>query len=288
MHQYFLLFVLSVSFLSTTMSQKVIPLPSSSIENIEWYTPERRFISTSWNTEVITNVSQADMTMYLPDVTLNLGTAIVICPGGGMYGLSITKEGIEVAEWLQKRGIAAFVLKYRLVPTGEDGTVEITDNWEIDVNKKARQLLPYAKADAQNAIRYIRDNASALSINPDQIGIMGFSAGGAVTMEVAFSSDLTTMANFIAPIYPWMDIVDYKEPSSYSQPLFVACASDDPLELAPASIKLYNDWNHKGKQAELHIYAKGGHGFGMDKQGLPSDNWIEDLGDWLKMNGWMK
>ena len=96
---------------------------------------EKQYFSTIWNTEVVTNVSQPSLTVYAPEASVANGTAVVICPGGGFFALSINSEGIDAAKWLAARGVTAFVLRYRLVPTGEDGVKEymttITDRHKI-------------------------------------------------------------------------------------------------------------------------------------------------------------
>ena len=270
------------------MAQKIIKLPiTETDESIEWNKKEKQYFSEIWQTEVVTNVIKPTMQVFQPTPEKNTGAAVVICPGGGMYALSIESEGNQVAEWLAERGVTAFVLKYRLVPTGEDATKEmITDGVEL-VFGKAGNVLPLGISDGLNAIQYVRENAGEYKVDPDKIGIMGFSAGGAVTMGVAFNYYKTNKPNFIVPVYAWMDILPIGVSLKDAPPIFVVCASDDPLNLAPASVKLYSEWLKAGKSAELHMYAKGGHGFGMRKQDLPSDQWIERFGEWLGNEGFL-
>ena len=110
---------------------------------------------------------------------------------------------------------------------------------------------------------------------------MGFSAGGAVTMEAAYTSVMKNQPNFIAPIYPWMDIVDNQKVPLNKPPAFVSCANDDPLELAAPSVQIYQDWILAGAEAELHMFSKGGHGYGMNKINAPVDRWSQLLIDWI-------
>ena len=267
------------------VAQDVIQLPIEIADpDIQWHTEERQFHSTIWDTDVVTNVAEPSMIVYAPEGEAISDLALIICPGGGLYGHSIMSEGIEVAQYLNEFGVTAFVLKYRLVPTGEDGTKEVmTDGPQVEV--KAKQLLPLATSDAAQAIKYVRDNAETFGINPNKIGLMGFSAGGAVTMSLTYSASKDTRPNFIAPIYAWMNIVESGSVPPWPLPAFIACATDDPLRLAQASVQIYQDWVEKRQPAELHMYAEGGHGFGMRKQDLPSDLWIVQFKDWLVGQG---
>jgi predicted esterase len=110
---------------------------------------------------------------------------------------------------------------------------------------------------------------------------MGFSAGGAVTMEAAYTSISKNQPNFIAPIYPWMLIVDKQKVPLNKPPAFISCANDDPLMLATPSVQIYQDWISAGAEAELHMFSKGGHGYGMNKINAPVDRWSQLLIDWI-------
>lgn len=270
-----------MSFLKTN-SQEIVKIPTSGTpEDVIWENEERQFYNTIWETETVGNVTEPTMEVFRPEAGKANGTSVVICPGGGMYLLSIYSEGNEVAKWLAKEGVTGFVLKYRLVPTGDNGAEDL-ENDGAEVIPKAKNMLKYAREDALNAIRHIRFNSEKYGVDANKIGIMGFSAGGAVTMDVVYKCDEGSKPNFIAPVYAWMNIVDDLSPPEDAGPIFVVCASDDPLLLAPASVDLYNDWMKVGKSAELHMYSKGGHGFGMRVQDLPSDQWMSDFG-----SGWM-
>ena len=228
----------------------------------------------------IYNVVDPCLTVFRPKEGARSRTAIIIAPGGGFQRLSFKKEGTEVAEWLAERGITAFVLKYRLNHTMEGKP----SPGQADRYGKVVEL---AMQDGLEAVAYVRRNAEKYNIVPDRIGFMGFSAGGTVTMSVAMSAKDANRPNFIMPVYPYFAAaIGYKAPTE-KMPAFICVASDDGLRLVPQSIDIYNKWIAAGQEAELHIYEKGGHGFGMSKQGIPTDGWIERAGEWLKGRGLM-
>lgn len=232
------------------------------------------------------NVTQPSLTVYLPPAHLATGTGIVIAPGGGFHFLSVVNEGSEVAEWLNTFGVAAFVLKYRLVKSEtDDPFTEVST--KPDAMADMRSVFPYVTADGQAAVAYLREHARQFNLKTDQIGIIGFSAGGDVTMRTALFGEGNSRPNFAAPIYPAMiDLAEATVPTD-TMPLFVAVAADDQLGLMPASLKLFEKWTAAGKPAELHAYERGGHGFGMLKQYLPSDDWPKRFRAWLKLHGYL-
>jgi dienelactone hydrolase len=280
-----LLILLFPSFL---MAQEIIELPITvTNEAIKWTEEQSESYGKFWQTQVVANVAKPTMEVFLPKQDVANGTAVIIAPGGGMYGLSIESEGRQVARWLNEKGIAAFVLKYRLVPTEGDATEYISKDGP-NVEKKAMEVLPMASSDGLHAIEHVRENAAKYKVNPAKIGFMGFSAGGAVTMAVNFGAGKYNAPNFIVPVYAWMNVIPSYEVKKDSPPMLVICAADDPLGLAPASIKLYEDWFAKELLTELHMYSKGGHGFGMKTQNLASDKWIERFYDWALTEGFVK
>lgn len=263
------------------MGQEIVKLPvESQPEGVKWERKESSCFNSIWETQTVANVSSPIMEVFRSAPEKNTGAAVVICPGGGMYLLSIESEGNQVARWLADRGVTAFVLKYRLVPTGDNGVLDLNNDGPM-VEKKAKKLLEYAHRDALNAIEHIRSNSDKYAIDPGKIGLIGFSAGGAVTMEATYKSQEINRPDFIGPVYAWMNIVAEQEVPEYDPPAFIVCATDDPLFLAPGSVKIYSDWIKSGCTAELHMYSKGGHGFGMKKQNLPSDRWIERFREWM-------
>ncbi len=271
-------------FITSTKGQNPISLPVSTQSSVIWEGEEHQYYSDMWETEVVTNVSTPEMQVFLPPAAIANGTSVIVAPGGGLYALSIENEGNEVARWLNKKGITAFVLKYRLLPTGKDGVAEGMAMGEAIV-KKVAPILPLSIEDGLNAVSYVRQNADKWNLDPQRIGFMGFSAGGAVTMGVGTQAGDENKANFLVPVYPWTTVMAEYEVPEKAPPLFVICATDDPLILAPGSIELYSNWIQKGITAELHLYAKGGHGFGMEAQGLPSDAWISQFYEWAVSQG---
>ena len=147
---------------------------------------------------------------------------------------------------------------------------------------------PAMLQDAQRAIRTVRARAAEWKIDPNRIGIMGFSAGGTVTASLAFNYDTASKPNFVAPIYLAYDFLAKQSVPSDAPPMFIVAATDDQLGLAPQSVAIYQDWTAAKKPAELHLYQKGGHGFGMRPQNLPTDHWIDRFAEWLELQGLLK
>jgi len=285
-----------VLFLATLgAAQDVIPLypgtaPGSTQENY----PEKEYFSKSMDTEVVANVTKPSLTVFKPSPELRNGTAVVICPGGGFMALTITDHGTEVAKYMTARGVTAFVLKYRLVHTGEDAGQDFTALFadRQKFQETVGKIVPLAVADGLAAVTYVRQHASEWGVSPDRVGIIGFSAGGRVTAGVAFHYLPEGRPAFVAPIYGWGPggklSKDQAPVPGDAPPMFIAAATDDSFGLAPESIALYEKWTGAQKSAELHMYAKGGHGFGMRKQNLSTDHWIDSFADWLELQGWLK
>lgn len=268
-------------------AQDSIPLPVKMAENVTWTGGERHYFSPIWDTEVVTNVSLPSLEVFRPAEGTGNGAAVVVAPGGGLYGLSIESEGKQVARWLADKGFTAFVLKYRLVPTGMDGVkeiMELSNRNPQEMMAQVARVLPYSIADALEAVAYVRSQATAYQLDASKIGFMGFSAGGAVTMGVGYQGKGSSAADFIVPVYPWTDAYPVAPAPANAMPMLVICATDDPLGLAAGSTDLYSAWRESGKTAGLHMYSVGGHGFGMRAQGLPSDHWISRFYDWAKVH----
>ena len=158
----------------------------------------------------------------------------------------------------------------------------------INIDANGTDVVPLAVSDAFAAISHVRQNAKEYGVAPNRIGFMGFSAGGTVTASVAFQFAADTRPDFVAPISAYLGAVKPGDVPKDAPPMFLVAATDDQLGLAPDSVKLYSQWAASKKTAELHLYAKGGHGFGMRKQNLPTDHWIERFGEWLAMQGMLK
>ncbi|MCE2612683.1 alpha/beta hydrolase [Flavobacteriaceae bacterium D16] len=277
-----LLFTLFIFCLFPCAAQEIVELPHENPSNVAWADEPNAYYSNLWKTQVVTNVSKPTLEVFRPIGVASNGTGIIIAPGGGLYALSVNKEGKDVARWLNQKGITAFVLNYRLVPTGEDGVRELQTDGE-KVGEKIAPILPLSIADGLTAVSYVRENAKDLGISPDKVGFMGFSAGGSVTMGVAFNANTTNMPNFLVPVYAWMTIMGEYEVPEEAPPMAVICASNDYL--AQESISLYAEWQDSGIPSELHMYSKGGHGFGMLKQNLPSDTWLDRVYEWAVTEG---
>jgi acetyl esterase/lipase len=268
----------------------VVPIwPGPAPGSESWTQKESESAIPGTQIKIIQNVTRPTLTVFLPDPATSTGTAVIICPGGAFHFLTIDDEGTRVAKWLAARGVAAFVLKYRLTPTGDDLFKQIqaliADRSIYD--RIVKQLDPMITADGQQAVRVVRRNARKWNVSPDRIGLLGFSAGGYVVIREATNHDAESAPNFLGAIYPAVPS-DLTVPSD-APPLFELGADDDLL-VPPAKneIPLYTEWKRAGKAAELHIFSKGGHGFGIRKQNLPVDGWLELFGEWLGVQGLLK
>jgi acetyl esterase/lipase len=268
--------------------------PGAAPGSENWTQKETTFLSPQKETWV-RNVVKPTLTVYLPARAKANGTAIVVCPGGAFLFLAWEHEGTQVAEWLIEHGVAAFVLRYRLIDTG--ATEEDYKRISAEVMAHAQQPngatrpepppamaadIPLAAEDGRQAIRYVREHAAEFGVNPQRIGIMGFSAGGVVATEAAFQYDAVSRPDFVGAIYA--PVFGEVTAPADAPPLFIACANDDPISNR-AALKLAAAWQAANRPVETHVYSKGGHGFGMHNQGLPSDHWIERFGDWLAAQG---
>jgi acetyl esterase/lipase len=252
----------------------------------------------------ISRVSVPTLAMYTPAVPNEKKAAIIICPGGGYARLAASHEGSDVARVFNDWGITAFVLKYRL----PDDT--------IMVDKSTGPL-----QDAQRAIQMVRENAAKWNIDPAKIGIMGFSAGGhlASTASTHFNkavidnpNNISLRPDFSILLYPVISFTDSlahmgsrinligknasgEKINEYSNelqvspqtpPAFLVHAGDDKTVKVQNSIRYYEALLKNNVSGELHIYPKGGHGFGMNNK-TTSDKWMERLTNWLQGNGWL-
>ncbi len=275
---------------ATAPTPEVIQLwPGAPPGTADWTGPET--VSTiklpTGPIRMLGNVTTPTLTVVRPKPGTANGTAVIVIPGGGFMSLAIDHEGYQVADWLAARGVTAFVLKYRVRPN---------PNFRIpaDLRKHPERFqefmasfgagIPIAVADATQALRYLRANASKFGILPDRIGMIGFSAGAITTMGAVLNDDPSDRPNFAAPIYGAM--AD-KVPPKDAPPLFIVVAADDPAVPAPESIAIFNRWNTALLPAELHIYEKGAHGFGMTPQGKPVDGWTTAYEAWLRSHGWL-
>ncbi|MCB0602093.1 MAG: alpha/beta hydrolase [Saprospiraceae bacterium] len=238
---------------------------------------------------LVTNVSEPELFVYLPSPDKATGASVIICPGGGYWVLAIRHEGHDFAKWFQERGIAAFVLKYRLPEP------QIVSSREVPL------------LDAQRALELVRSNAPIWHINPDKVGIMGFSAGGHLAAWTSTQPISSTRPNFTILIYP---VIQMSGPNAHSgsrdrilgndpseqeaeahdpvvnvndetPPAFLVHAADDPAVPIRNSINYYQKLLEHHVPASLFTIPFGGHGFGMNAAGV---SWLPALEAWLQ---WM-
>lgn len=275
---------------STKAQQKVIQLYKGAAPGSENWAYNEQEYKPGTNDALVYNVSHPTLTVFPADPSKANGTAIIVCPGGGFYILAIAHEGTDVAHWLNKKGVTVFILKYRLGHSLTDNPgEELSENMKkSDFAEKVSPIIPLCISDGRAAIQYVRAHAAEYGINPEKIGIMGFSAGGTVAASTAFNYTAENRPDFVAPIYAYMPPSMQGAVPADAPPLFVAAATDDGLGLTSQSVGLYSKWLAAKKPAEIHIYEKGGHGFGMHKQNIPTDTWIDRFGDWLGLLGYIK
>jgi len=272
-----------------------IPLGTGGVEKQP--APESWF--RQWGEPMVRNVSTATLTPFLPDPAKANGTAVIVAPGGGFRWLSINNEGWKIAKALNERGIAAFVLKYRLQPTPPtlEGLKESMNRTFAAVTPSAGGAAAPAAAepprpplpdltnplqDAEAAYAMIVARAKEWNINPDRIGMMGFSAGARLTMDSALKSKSMKLL-FVAPIYGGMGPVEVPKDAP---PMFVAIAANDFL--FKGEFGLIESWYKAKRPVEFHLYQDGGHGFGMGYPGHPTYYWFEPFTHWLDHNGFLK
>jgi acetyl esterase/lipase len=226
---------------------------------------------------VVFDVVTPTLTVYLPEAAKATGTGIIIAPGGAFVALAIDLEANRVARWLQEKGIAAFVLKYRIIEKRQEG---------IPAGLNMDEAGKYGIADGIQAIKVVRQHATEWGISRDRVGFIGFSAGGMVTSGVLLQQDAAARPNFAAPIYggPFgaMPAIPPKLP-----PIFMAWAQDDDVA-RDAVTKFYDALISARIKPEAHIFSAGGHGFGMRKQGTSSDHWIDEFYYWLEAQGFTR
>jgi predicted peptidase len=286
-----LILVLSLLTASVAIAQqKVIPLydgPAPGSESWTWNEAEND--NNGWQTKVVYNVSKPTLTVFAPEPGKGNGTAIVIAPGGAFHALSINSEGFDVAQWLAQKGVTCFVLKYRLARSlTTDPVAEVNAKWgKPEFDQAIKETIPFVVADGKAAIAWVRKHAAEYQVETNRVGIMGFSAGGTVAASALFNYTAETRPDFAAPVYPFFPTEMLGTIANDAPPLFIVCASNDGLGLAPHSVDLYTKWLSTKHDAELHMYARGDHGFGMRKQNLPTDQWIERFGEWLNVQGLM-
>jgi acetyl esterase/lipase len=235
----------------------------------------------------ITNVSEPTVSIYRPERPN--GAAVLVCPGGGYGILAMEHEGTQVCEWLNQLGVTAVLLKYR-VPV--------------------RQFVPGFEPlqDAQRAMGILRKRAAEWGIDPQRIGILGFSAGGHLAVMTALHAnermyradpqwdDVDATPNFVVPVYPaylvskadHFALMPLCKPTEKAPPACLIHAHDDKgLTSSSGSALLYLEYKKLGIPAELHILSMGGHGFGMRRAGNPVNEWPQRVADWMRVSGFL-
>jgi len=296
-------FLLLSGIFSSSAQNQVIPLWNKIPNEIKAADYKEKESITDGKLQSTTQVTIPTLSIFIPKDAKPNQTAVIICPGGGYMHLAFDKEGTKVAEWFNSLGIAAFVLKYRL------------PNDLIMKNKNVGPL-----QDVQEAVRYVRQNAAKLNIDPNKIGILGFSAGGHLASTLSTHYDdkvyestykVSARPDFSLLMYPVIsmenqithkgsqtnllgnnpsqDLIDSysneKKVTSQTPPAFLIHATDDTVVIPENSINYYLALKKNGVKAELHLYEKGGHGFGLGVNDT-SKFWTRDCVEWLKANGY--
>lgn len=236
---------------------------------------------------LVRNVTRPTITPFLPDPAKATGAAVIVAPGGGFKMLSMDNEGWNVARWLADHGVAAFVLKYRLNTTPEDEAAfgaEIMAMFKAAAARRGQPIdirEPLATQDAIAALKLVRANASNWGVDPGRTGMIGFSAGAMTTLNAVTASKPGEGPSFIGYIYGPMGEIAVPE---NAPPMFAALAMDDDL-FGGQGFGIVDAWHKAGRGVELHVYEKGGHGFGMGKSGTTTPLLMDQFGAWLGARG---
>ena len=247
-----------------------------------------------WGDPMARNVSTATLTPFLPKPGTGNGAAVIVAPGGGFRWLSMGNEGWEVAQALNAKGIAAFVLKYRLQPTPESleglkASMERTFSAAAGTPASEgaprpappRWDLSNQLQDAEAAYALIVKRAQEWGVDTSRLGMIGFSAGAGLTMHSTLNSKTMKLA-FIGPIYGGMGPVEVPKDAP---PMFTAIATDDFLFRGQFGV--VKSWFDAGRPVEFHLYQNGGHGFGLGNPNRTSNRWFDAFVHWLDVNGFL-
>lgn len=286
-----------------TLERRLWPDGAPGSESWKW--TEATTVAPSGGRTIV-NVVDPTLTVYLPDVARDTGTGVIIAPGGGLRALAWDNEGTRAAEWLNSRGIAAFVLKYRTLqvapgpgrgggrggPPPGAGAAPAGGRQEMTIrngnanpapdNAELSALLRLAVSDAQQAVRIVRANAAEWRVDPARVGLMGFSAGGGVAIGAALSDQRDASPDFLISVYG-PSLQDVVVPG-HAPPLFIAVGNSH-FNVTNGCLALFEEWKAAGKPAELHIYDQISGPFGMTPRGLPVDSWTDRLHEWMVARG---
>ncbi len=266
-----------------------IPLNTGGVDNQP--APETWF--RQWGDPMARNISKATLTPFLPKKGKANGAAVIVAPGGGFRWLSLGNEGWEVAQALADKGIAAFVLKYRLHPTPES-----LDGFKESMNRTFAAATPPPSGtaapagpprmdlsnqleDAEAAYAMIVKRAAEWGVDTSRFGMIGFSAGAGLTMHSTLHSK-TMQLDFIGPIYGGMGPVEVPK---NAPPMFNVIASDDFLFRGQFGV--VESWFKAGRPVEFHLYQNGGHGFGLGNPDRTSNRWFDAFMHWLEVNDFL-
>jgi acetyl esterase/lipase len=250
---------------------------------------ESRVAGRPWT--AIYNVTRPTMVIYRPK-RANTGTTVVVFPGGGYQILAIDLEGTEVCDWLTARGVTCVVLKYRVPESGP--------HWDKACDCQKEPVAPMALQDAQRAIRLLRQRAAALKISPDRIGVLGFSAGGYLVADVSNhlqsayppvdeADRLSSRPDFAVALYPghlWdergLELHPRLKVDPHAPPTFLLQAQNDPVDDIRNSLVYFAALTKAKIPAEYHVYAEGGHAFGLRRTSAPITNWPALAETWMR------
>ena len=243
-----------------------------------------------YNSVFARNVTVATLTPFVPPAGKATGAAVIVAPGGGFRTLSMENEGWDVAKALAAKGVAAFVLKYRLVQTPADMAGFERSMAEMFSGTAKRPPAPkdpaveYASqiADARAAFALVRARAKTWHVDTDRVGMVGFSAGAMLTMSTALYGQDAKPA-FIGNIYGPLTAVTVP---ADAPPLFIALSADDPF-FGKGGYGLIDSWRAARRPVEFHLFEQGGHGFGMYRKATTSTGWFDSFTRWLGMHGYL-
>jgi acetyl esterase/lipase len=233
---------------------------------------------------VIRNVTRPTLTPFLPDRSKATGAAVILAPGGGMIFLAMPAEVTVRA--LTDRGIAVFVLKYRVEPTpAKVADLMVFFGKMQEQSKQGEVILANAggHADAEAAVRYVRANAARWSIEPKQVGLLGFSSGAQVSRSAAFAAAPEGRPDFVGLIYGAMDAA---EVPATAPPMFAAIAIDDAT-VPNVGFPIVEAWRKAKRPVELHAYQTGGHGFAQGGPHATHRLYLDQFTGWMTMQGFL-
>jgi acetyl esterase/lipase len=271
---------LQVAWAQVAPPAREIPLyPGVAPGSENWKYPERA--AGTADRPQAQNIVRPVLLYYPAERSSAAGTAIIVAPGGGFRTLMMSYEGVDVAKRLNQMGVDAFVLKYRTTyvdpaaPAGGSGPAATGPQ----AGQNVREM---AGADGRQAVRLLRQRAAEFGVLPSRIGIIGYSAGGAVALATVYGA-AEGRPDFALPIYAAG--ANSNAPPEGAPPLFIAVAADDQTVGFQGSIDLFGAWRKAGLPAELHVFQTGAHGFG--KKGGGADHYLDRVEEWLRLNGWL-